>query len=570
MDNLKTEDGARKLSRPIRTIRRDGPRMQRVSFPLMKRHIRRIPEIVPQLESFIQSRNVREGFALLDELGKELKSEGGFDRHSTIPLALCLAQWLDLGYRDATILDRVKERLPKRHHQMPFVDVMRLNLVEAYSCLAGENLDRAIILLEQTSIAGAELMPEYLVFLTHFWKGRAHRKRGDYKNAALHIQAARTSAERLENSKLVAVTRIHESWLVFQNGDLRRALRLLDDAETELKPIGHALSLGNIASARGRFIRRSGNYQEALEHFENAIDIYMNDFSHHPNLARAMVNAAYVRRLMALDLRARTNHGQARGSVNSKYLKLTREALELLQRAGEIYAKHQHQAGIGSVLVNTGYLHLESGDIEKASIEADRAFKLGNEKQDLILMTRARNLQSAVNRTKSEEQLDGDEDTDTFARLAVAFAEEAIELAKKTQNRRLIAEAHITRGLAALDEQSRDIEMARRCASEATTLLVEGDRDHLFKELGELKGMIMRFVGVEDTLRRWSVGQIGRKTFQQVQEEFAEIVIPRVWENLGRNVSRVSTELSISPKKVRRLLWKARMKAPHVVGRTPR
>jgi hypothetical protein len=172
-------------------------------------------------------------------------------------------------------------------------------------------------------------------------------------------------------------------------------------------------------------------------------------------------------------------------------------------------------------------------------------------------MTRARNLQSAVNRVKSEEQIDGDEDGYVYARLAVEQAEEAIDFAKKTQNRRLLAEAYIARGLAALDDQNRDIQMARLCASEAGTLLGDGDRDHLFKELGELKGKILRSVGVEDTLRRWSEGQIGGKTFQQVQEEFAEIVIPRVWENLGRNVSRVSAQLSISPKKVRRLLRKA-------------
>ncbi|HTW81857.1 MAG TPA: tetratricopeptide repeat protein [Terracidiphilus sp.] len=526
----------------------------------MKGHSRRIPELLSRLEVLVQSRNIREGFALLDELRRDLKSGGDCGGSNLIPLALCLAQWMDLGYRDHTIFKTIMDRLPGCCSEMPFLDVMRLNLVEAYSCLSGEELDRAITLLDRTAVAGTELMPEYLVFLTHFWKGRAHRKRGDYKNAAWHIQAARASAERLQNPKLVAVTKIHESWLVFQNGDMRRALQLLDEAEGELRPIGHDLSLGNIESARGRFVRRSGRYQEALEHFERAIEIYRKDFSHHPNLARAMVNAAYVRRLMALDLRAGTNRGQARGSVNAKYLKLIRDALELLKQAGEIYANHHHHGGTGSVLVNTGFLHLESGDIEKASIEADRAFTLGEEKKDLILMTRARTLQSAVNRTKSEEQLDGDEDAFVYAKLGVELADEAIEIAKKTDNRRLLAEAFIARGCAALDEQNCDVPMARQCASDAATLLGEGDRDHLFRELGELKEKILRSVGVEDTLRRWSEGQIGYKTFQQVQEEFAEMVIPRVWENLGRNVSRVSSQLSISPKKVRRLLRKARMK----------
>jgi DNA-binding NtrC family response regulator len=47
---------------------------------------------------------------------------------------------------------------------------------------------------------------------------------------------------------------------------------------------------------------------------------------------------------------------------------------------------------------------------------------------------------------------------------------------------------------------------------------------------------------------------VGNKTFQQVQEEFAEIVIPKVWAREGKNISRVVERLSISPKKIRRIL----------------
>ena len=39
--------------------------------------------------------------------------------------------------------------------------------------------------------------------------------------------------------KLVAVTNIHESWLLFQRGERREAMRLLDLAENELKSTGH-------------------------------------------------------------------------------------------------------------------------------------------------------------------------------------------------------------------------------------------------------------------------------------------------------------------------------------------
>jgi hypothetical protein len=48
--------------------------------------------------------------------------------------------------------------------------------------------------------------------------------------------------------------------------------------------------------------------------------------------------------------------------------------------------------------------------------------------------------------------------------------------------------------------------MARLCVYEAEPLLGEADRDHLFKEIGELKEKILRSVAVEDILRRWSEG----------------------------------------------------------------
>jgi plasmid maintenance system antidote protein VapI len=42
-----------------------------------------------------------------------------------------------------------------------------------------------------------------------------------------------------------------------------------------------------------------------------------------------------------------------------------------------------------------------------------------------------------------------------------------------------------------------------------------------------------------------------------VTEEFAEIVIPKVWVREGRRISRVAQKLSVSPKKVRRILRNA-------------
>lgn len=54
---------------------------------------------------------------------------------------------------------------------------------------------------------------------------------------------------------------------------------------------------------------------------------------------------------------------------------------------------------------------------------------------------------------------------------------------------------------------------------------------------------------------------MGDKTFQQITEEFAEIVIPKVWLREDRKISRVAERLSISPKKVRRILQNAGLRS---------
>src|SRR5208282_5827267 len=103
------------------------------------------------------------------------------------------------------------------------------------------------------------------------------------------------------------------------------------------------------------------------------------------------------------------------------------------------------------------------------------------------------------------------------------------------------------RGMTAANDFFQDWEEARKRASEATGLIGSGDNDHIVEDLSDLKSRIMRASGINDTLRAWSEGMLGNKTFQQVTEEFAEIVIPKVWMREGRKISRVATRLSISP-----------------------
>jgi tetratricopeptide (TPR) repeat protein len=522
-------------------------------------------QLLEELNDAIEARRVQEGIAMLGHLdckGLTVSALGAVQA----PFLLCLAQWVDLGYESPQLVDDLLQQIPpEARAQMPLRDFLMVRMAEAFAAMAHEDTDRAIELLGFVLAAERELGSEHLSVLAHFWKGRAHRKKGEYQRASEDIVAARQLAQHLELKKLAAAIQIQEAWLAFQRAEPKEAWSLLDQAEEQLRTTDDDISLGNISSARGRIVRRTGEYAESLSHYQRAVVIYQRRNADHRNLARTLVNAAYVKRLLALNLRkqldtrAQPSRGGQRasngsGSVKRRYMALCHQALADLDEAGRIYSLHQHHGGTGSVLVNGGHLHLDLGDIERAAVEGAKAYDLAHSKHDLILMARARILEAYAENARVEEELGEDANIATHAHQARRYAEEAVQLALQTQNRRLLAGAHIVCGMVAASDFFREWEEARRCEMESAALLRSYDRDHLGEELTILKSKIMRSIGIDETLRAWSQGIVGRKTFQQMTEEFAEVVIPQVWLREGKKVSRVAARLSISPKKVRRIL----------------
>lgn len=176
-------------------------------------------------------------------------------------------------------------------------------MAETFCAMGEEDLDRAIELLDFVLQAERELADQRLAAIAHFWKGRAHRKKGEYHEAMLHVIRGRELLQAVHAPKLAAVIQIQESWLLFQKGQLGEAQWLLDEARAQLAETDDALSLGNIESAKGRMERQGGKYAEALVHFDKAVELYARRDSNHRNLARVLANAASVKRLIALQLR---------------------------------------------------------------------------------------------------------------------------------------------------------------------------------------------------------------------------------------------------------------------------
>lgn len=531
------------------------------------------PQFVKDLSKALNLRRVTEGVAMLDRTEAAWAKLLPADPRAT-ELLLLIAQWVDVGYRSHHLLDTLLIRFSAQHRRkLPLEDYLRLRMVEGFRALSADDVDMAIETLDFVLRAEGGTADEHLMTLAHFWKGRAHRKKGEYEIALKEILLARERAQKsTENAVFTAVIQTHEAWLLFQKGMKKEAMRLLTHAEATLKETDHFVARGNIESARGRIVRRSGEYARALEYFDRAIAIYSSGSLDHRNLARTLVNAAHVKRLLALqlhkkiDARARRS-SQARAgsqpapsaapSLRARYQQLCAEAILQLGQAREIYAIHGDSGGLGAVIVNSGYLHLDGGDIDRAAREASEAYRLGHEKNDQILMARARVLQTSTENAKIDEQLGEDVDTALHADHARQFSDEALSLAQHTQNRRLLAAAYIVRGMTAANEFFQDWELAKKCANEAAGLTGVGENDHLLDDLAALKAHIMQATGINDTLRGWSEGMVGDKTFQQITEEFAEIVIPKVWLREDRKISRVAESLSISPKKVRRILRSA-------------
>jgi hypothetical protein len=177
-------------------------------------------------------------------------------------------------------------------------------------------------------------------------------------------------------------------------------------------------------------------------------------------------------------------------------------------------------------------------------------------------MARARLVRCMIANARVEEGIGESTEPGTHARLAQDYAHEAVELAKHTQNRRLLAHTYVWQGLTYCNRFFDDPDAARQCYDQALNLSKDGHAENAWQDLQLLKTRVHRGGSVNPILRAWSQGSVGDKTFQQLSEEFAEMVIPKVWEREGKKVSRVAARLSISPKKVRRILNRVGRRKP--------
>jgi tetratricopeptide (TPR) repeat protein len=468
-------------------------------------------------------------------------------------------------------------------------------MAEGMAAMVEEAMETAIGHFDFVLSLGEELDDRFLLAIVHFWKGRCLRRRGEYDEALIYTNKGRDLALGLEHLRMAAVMQVLEGWLLFQQGKWKEAMRISQAAEAVLGETDDYVTLGNIQSFYGRMARREGRFDKAIEFFENAIRHYGKRDLRHPNLARSLANMALAKRGIALQLQkridrevqrrrktsaSRQNKRDADHEIRDRDLlshdlrdhdsreyetrepesrkqdyrvrltQLRREALEHLDGARAIYQERPNH-------------HLDSGDFQRAEEEAASAYEVAEQKQDYILMGRACILQCMIENGKVEEEIGGSADPGSHARRAFEFSQEAIDLAKHTQHHLLLANAYLWQGLTQCNSFFDNSEAARESYDLARASCGANQPDNnMWQDLQTLGAKILRKGSVHPALKAWSQGAVGEKTFRQISEEFAEIVIARVWEREGRKVSRVAARLSISPKKVRRILARVGRRKP--------
>jgi tetratricopeptide (TPR) repeat protein len=523
--------------------------------------------VLSELTALFDARSMEAGSALLREhlaTFAELTSES-----PRIGRAVeLLAVWQDIGFDDGGTLEAVLSRLPVEVAvHLPVSDYVRIRLAKAALALNKEEIARALSHLEFVLAFGQELGDLRLNALANVWKARCLRKSGEYDSALEYAQKARRIACEIQLTTLAAVIQMLESWLLFQKGSSKEAVRVLQEAELALRHTDDYITLGNIQSAYGRIARREGRYEQAVQYFEASLDLFRRSPSPERHYARTLTNIAKTKRLLAVEIRRRMDADRERRQTgkmttdpgaNASKAKDLERMRQLLQEAGaeltqasEIYERFPSHHGEGNVQLGFAEIALDLGHLDEADQAANAGFELGAKKQDYLLMCRGRIAQATIANARYEEQV---ENSDRFAQLAYDCAREAVSFAEHTQSRRMLARAYIWQGLILMNGFFQESEIARGSAAKAEEFLSVDRHGALWEDLKILQAKILRRSKLDPNLRAWSQGVVGDKTLEQVAEEFEALLVSKVWEREGRKVSRVAQRLSVSPKKVRRLL----------------
>ncbi len=544
------------------------------SSGIMARPMAPTEDLLTRVRDAFVSRNIAHGIAWLEHHKDwllHLKPS-----HPNAPqIAAYLSLWVDLGFADVAALEALLDRFSRssRSH-LPIEDYVHLLLaegvMEATLGRSESSLGRFELIL---AIANETPVDSRVVAFAHFWKGRCLSLRGDFEAAAVCATKSRELAQSLGYTKLAAGYKIFESWTQVELDKLSVAVELLEQARVELGKTEDWSSQGNFCLVQGLIAVCEGRFCQAIEQYTEAASYYRKRGAPKRSLVRALEKAAEAKRQLTLRTarsidarlkrrRSGSPRGNPKGSGHSHSVRrceeLRTEALENLAEAEALCRVGDDDHGLGSVHIARALLSLDKGELDKAMAEASEAYKLGQTRKDLVLLCRSRLIHSEVETAKYDDGIDEGYDPTLHAQRAHDYAQDALNFAKRANNRRLMAAANIRIGLSMCNEFFNDLESASGYCDDAAKYLANSRREQFGEDFRRLKSYILHAKRADVAPEAWSNVVVGDRTLRQLKDEFDQMIILQVWDREDRKISRVAKALAISPKKVRRFLERFR------------
>src|SRR5581483_6282423 len=106
----------------------------------------------------------------------------------------------------------------------------------------------ALRLLDTVLTLSNEIEEPKVATVANLWKARCLRKAGEYDQALEITRRGIDIASSIGLRYVAAVIRTLESWLSFQTGKTKDAIRILQEAEAVLRSTDDFITLGNIQS----------------------------------------------------------------------------------------------------------------------------------------------------------------------------------------------------------------------------------------------------------------------------------------------------------------------------------
>jgi hypothetical protein len=138
---------------------------------------------------------------------------------------------VDAGWREVDVVQDGLTRFPKgMRAKLSLVDYVHVLMAEGVVWVNEEHMERALENFGLVLSLKEEVPDLRILALAHFWSSRCHRKIGEYDNALIHAGAGHQFATLAGMEPMAAAMRVAESWLLFQKGRTKDALKLLAEA----------------------------------------------------------------------------------------------------------------------------------------------------------------------------------------------------------------------------------------------------------------------------------------------------------------------------------------------------